>query len=56
MSKEVPTVKIIAADVASAFTSPVTGESVLNLRLSQDFAATAFGKQVLVDVSVGRPP
>lgn len=47
-------VSAIAANVASAFAP--TGESVLNMRLTQDYAATAFGRPVLVDVSVAKPP
>lgn len=49
-------VAALAAAASAPFTSPADGESILNLRLSQDYAAQAFGKQVLVNVAVAKPP
>lgn len=46
----------LATESSSAFRSPATGESVLNLRLSQSYAAQAFGKLVNAVVPVAKPP
>ena len=53
----VPVLPNLTAEAAKKSAAPGSpGTSVLDLRLSQDFAAAAFGKAVLVDVSVGKPP
>lgn len=44
----------LAADIAASL-SPPTGSSVLDLRLTQDFASVAYGKPVLTDVAVSKP-
>jgi len=49
-----PSVSSIAANVASAFAP--TGESVLSLRLTQDYVAEASGRPILADVCVSKPP
>jgi len=46
----------LAAVTSTAFVSPATGQSVLSLRLTQDYAATAFGKAVNVVVPIAKPP
>lgn len=56
MQEQQPTVSTLTAATSAAFTSPVTGQSVLALRLTQDYAATAFGKPVNVVVPVAKPP
>lgn len=51
-----PTVSNLAVATSTAFASPATGQSVLSLRLTQDYAGTAFGKLVHAVVSVSKPP
>lgn len=46
----------VAATANAAFSSVGSGESVLNLRLSQNYAAVSFGKLVNVLVPVAKPP
>lgn len=56
MQEQQPPVSTLTAATSAAFSSPATGQSVLALRLTQEYAATAFGKPVNVVVPVARPP
>lgn len=56
MQEHRPTIHNLATTDSAAFTSPATGQSVLSLRLTQDYATTAFGKPVNVIVPVAKPP
>lgn len=56
MQEQQPTVSTLTAATSAAFTSPASGQSILSLRLTQDYATTAFGRPVNVVVPVAKPP
>ena len=56
MDQPTPPVSNLAATTSAAFTSPATGQSILDLRLTQNYAAMAFGKLVNAVVPVAKPP
>jgi hypothetical protein len=56
MERPDTSVSNLAASTSAAFSNPATGQSVLNLRLTQSYAAQAFGTPVNVAVAVSKPP
>ncbi len=56
MERPDTSVSNLAASTSAAFSNPATGQSVLDLRLSQSYAAQAFGTPVNVTVAVSKPP